>query len=139
MEETALAKIDRAKLALAEATTLNEVLDIRDKAAAMVVYAEAKGAGEAAQIAKELQLRAERKAGAFIAQMPKNPGGQREQESYRSHRVTGSPPSLADLGVEKMQSSRWQSIADIPEEVFEEAIESAKAKSTELTQTALLK
>ena len=51
--------------------------------------------------------------------MDMNKGGQREHKCYRSPDVTGSP-TLSELGVSKMQSSRWQKIAGIPEERFEE-------------------
>jgi len=30
-----------------------------------------------------------------------------------------SPPTLSDMGIDKMQSSRWQAIAKLPEEVFD--------------------
>jgi len=55
-----------------------------------------------------IKLRAERRAGDLLAEMEMNPGGQAEQESCRSHDVTVTPPKLSDLGVSKMQSSRWQ-------------------------------
>ena len=32
------------------------------------------------------------------------------------------PPSLQELGIEKIQLQRWQNIASIPEEVFEDHI-----------------
>lgn len=38
-------------------------------------------------------------------------------------------PKLSDLGIEKTQSHRWQYIASIPEEVFENKIQDTiKAK-----------
>ena len=36
--------------------------------------------------------------------MDKNPGGQREHESYPSHDVTASPLTLEDLGINRMQN-----------------------------------
>ena len=58
-----LVQINQAKTALIEARDLYEILNIRDKAMAMSAYADAQGASEVSNIAKEVQLRAERKAG----------------------------------------------------------------------------
>ena len=74
-ETTALEKISVARQYLAEARTLSDIVIVRNQAMAMAVFAEAQGAGEAAQMAKELQLRCERKAGAFLADTERNKGG----------------------------------------------------------------
>jgi len=47
-------------------------------------------------------------------------GGDRKSEEYhRSHDVTGDSsenPTYSDLGIGKMQASRWQLVASVPEE-----------------------
>ena len=43
----------------------------------------------------------------MLREMEKNPGG----GDHRSHDVTGGPPTLADLGIEKTASHRWQVMA----------------------------
>jgi hypothetical protein len=48
--------------------------------------------------------------------MEKNPGGQAEHESYQSHDVTGRMPTLSDIGISRMQSSRWQLMAGVPQD-----------------------
>jgi N6-adenosine-specific RNA methylase IME4 len=126
----ALVKIDAAKQALAEAQDINAILEIRDKAAAMSSYAHAKGAGEAAQMAKELQIRAERKAGEWLRDAPKHPG-KRTDLVASSNQV--DKPTLSDLGIEKTQSHRWQAIASLPNEEFEKHIAETKDKGEELT------
>jgi len=83
--DTALVKINVARKALAEARDLHSVLEIRDQAAAMHIYAIAQGAGKAANIAKEIQLRAERRAGEFLQGMEKNTGGQAERKAAHSY------------------------------------------------------
>jgi hypothetical protein len=59
--------------------------------------------------------------------MPKNEGG---PERVRSSDVTApepEPPTLAQIGITKNQSSAWQRIADIPADDFEGHIEETKA------------
>jgi hypothetical protein len=69
--ETMLASINTAKTLLAQSRDLSEILNIRDQAVAIQAYASARGADEAAMIAMEVKLRAERKAGQFLANMKK--------------------------------------------------------------------
>lgn len=141
-DSTALANLEAAARLLALAETLPDIKDIRDKAEAMRQYArQAKLGLEAQNRCAELKLRAERKAGELLAEMEKNPGGQAEQAGYRSDGRTGSgsPPTLADLGIKKNQSSAWQRIASVPAADFEAHIDATKAAGKELTTTAALK
>jgi N6-adenosine-specific RNA methylase IME4 len=46
---------------------------------------------------------------------------------------TPPPPSLAELGISKMQSSRWQAIAGVPDEAFEDHVAGVKQSGDELT------
>lgn len=130
MATNMLAQINAARKALVEAANIEEVLEIKDKAAAVALFAKAKGAKDAAQFAKEIELRAERKAGGMIPEFFP-PGG---NKNARSHDVT-----LEKAGISKMQSSRWQKIASIPEQEFEDVIATMGAEDKELTQALLLK
>jgi hypothetical protein len=70
--------------------------------------------------------RAERRAGEMLAQM-KETGeraakGETKQPDRMSHDVTFAQTTLADLGVTRTQSSRWQKVAAIPEDDFEAAL-----------------
>ncbi len=60
-------------------------------------------------IAVEVKLRAERKAGQFLMDM-KSKG---ELVPHKRPKGNVVLPSLADLGVEKFESSRWQRFARI--------------------------
>jgi len=60
--------------------------------------------------AASLKVRAERKGGELLAKMPKKHGARPADTG--SHDVT---PQLSDIGIGKMQSSRWQMIATVPE------------------------
>jgi predicted nucleic acid-binding Zn ribbon protein len=65
------------------------------------------------------KLRAEPRAGEMLAVSEKNKGaegkGINQYTEVQSHDVT-APPTLAELGITPMQSSRWQLEATIPEE-----------------------
>ena len=81
---------------------------------------------------------AERRAGEILGDMEKaKPSGANQYED-RSHDVT-DPPTLADLGLSKMQSSRWQTIAAMPEDAFEAHIAKTKARNEELTTASVLR
>ncbi len=135
---TTIARISEARRALAAASTLEDVMQIRDKAEALRVYVKAAAAGlEAANAAAEIKLRAERKAGEMLAAMEKDKGGRPIETSNSALPV--SVPSLDDLGIDKMQSSRWQREAKVPEEEFEAYIESCCYEGKEVTQAGLLK
>lgn len=130
-----LIKFDAAKRALAEAKTVDEVRGIRDKAEAFRVYC--KQAGESLEMQNwcaEIKIRAERRAGELLKELPKQHGGRPPDTGLQS--VT---PSLKDLGIEKIQSHRWQKLAAIPKKDFNKHIESVKEKKTELTTAGLLR
>ena len=131
----ALAQIAQAKQALAQARTLDDVLNIRDKAEAVRVYAKASAEGlEAQNYAAEIKLLAERKAGELLAAMEMNKGGRPSSTGDMMSLVT-----LEDLGVDKKQSSRWQKEAAVPDEDFAALVQECNDNGQELTQAALLK
>ena len=113
----ALVHIDAAMKALAKATTVAEVKDLRDKAEAMRAYARNVNAGlEAQNRCAEWKIRCERKGGQMLIDMAER--GERRSRGgghAKSHDVT----LLADLGIEKMQASRWMLLARMDEAEFE--------------------
>lgn len=132
-----LATINKAKTELAKASSLTEVLEIRDKAEAIRVYAKAASDSlEAQNKAAEIKLRAERRAGELLAAMEKRDGG--HAMKARSQDATEVPPSLDDLGINKTQSSRWQKEAEVPEDKFEEYVNECQEQKKEVTQSGLL-
>lgn len=139
---SSIEKLSIARNMLAQAKTLDDILNIRDIAEAARVYAQAAKLGlENQNEAAEVKIRAERKAGEMLAKMPKAQGGQPYQEKYSTSNamVQVEAPTLSDLGIERMQSSRWQQIASLPEEVFEEHVAETKADHKELTTASVLK
>jgi hypothetical protein len=78
---------------------------------------------EAERQACEIRLRAERRCGVLLAEREKakgaiEPGTNRG--STPSHAATASKP-LADLGISRTQSSRWQKLAAVPEPAISRA------------------
>lgn len=136
-EPRQLALVSQARKALAEASTLDEVKDIRDKAEAMRLYLRQRDESlEAQNTAAEIKLWAERKAGELLTMMPKHPAGRRTIN--RSHDVTDLPPTLEEIGIGKMESSRWQAIASVPEDEFVNLIEETKGAEQPLTTNGVL-
>lgn len=127
---TTLIQISAAKTALARATSLEEVLDINDRAAAIQTLLKSQHASlEVQNQAAEIRLRAQRKAGTLLADMEMHDGNPHDTMS----------PRLNDLGITPKQSSRWQTEAKVPEEAFETFIAEANNAGQEITQAALLK
>jgi hypothetical protein len=130
----ALTFYNQARQALAQAARVDEVKAIRDQAEALRVYTKQAGEGlEMQNWCAEIKLRAERRAGELLREMEKHPGG----NPNLSHDTTGYPPTLEDLGISRDQSSRWQTIASLPEEIFETHIEETKAQGEELTSAGV--
>jgi hypothetical protein len=124
-ETTQLVRYDAMCHAISAAYEVDEVKDIRDKARAMQAYFKLAQNVEAERQACEIRLRAERKAGQLLTQMEKAKGG----SPTPSPDGRGSP-TLAALGVSYNQSSQWQSLAKIPDDDFEIAMQSAEQPTT---------
>lgn len=133
-----LIKFEEAAHAIAHARTVDELKDIRDKAEAVRAYAKQAGLGlEVQNDAAVIRLRAERRAGEMLAEMEKQHGG--HAAKARSQPATEVPPSLADLGVEKTQSSRWQAAASVPEDEFVAWVDENRTEGKEITGAGLRK
>jgi N6-adenosine-specific RNA methylase IME4 len=122
-----LRMVESAKRQLAEASSLHVVRDIMDKAEALRVYLRSQQeAGEAQNVAAEVALRARRRAGELLAEMPGFGRGKKL--------VT-----MTDLGIGQSDSKRWQRIAGLPEGTFEEYIHATIEADKELTTAGALK
>jgi hypothetical protein len=74
------------------------------------------------RFAAEIKIRAERKAGEILAGMELDAGGRPAETSCTTQQVYDAP-TLSELGVERTQSHRWQRVASIPEQAFEDSRE----------------
>jgi len=127
-----LVKFNAARKAIALASSVDEVKDIRDKAEALRLYIkQQKGSLEMQNHCAEIKLRAERKVGDIIKKQPKNKGA-----ATSRHDV--SPLSLKEQGLTEKQSSRWQKEAAVPEKEFEKYIAEKNESKEEITQAGLL-
>ena len=141
---TSLTKYDSACRALAEAVSVDEVKDIRDKAVAMKVYAEQAKDRRLIEDATKLQMRAERRAGELLREMKER--GERQKPGDASggngSKARPLPPKLSDLGVTKTQSSRWQRLSTLSDEGFEqkvaETLEAANSASARVMRSLTL-
>ena len=133
-----LTRYDAMRTALVESHRIDDVKDIRDKAEALRLYAKQAGEGlENQNMMAEIKLRAERRCGELLGDMDRAEVGRPEKTYHRDTIV--SPPTLSDMGISKMQSSRWQAIASVPEPVFEQHLATVKAAAQELTSAGVFR
>jgi len=119
-----LENYNKMKFAIQECYRVDEIKLIRDKAEAYrYVMIQAKESPELIRKAEEIKLRAERRAGELLKEQVRKPEEGRPKEG--SETLT-----LIDMEVRKDQSSNWQRIASIPEEKFEEYIQTKKEITT---------
>ena len=121
MTMTALTNYDAACYALAQAASVDEVLNIRDQAEAMRAYGRQAKNRELETFAQEIRLRAERKLGALIIQQKETVGLNTGAKGVGKSAVVADDrtPTLAEMGISKDLSSRAQKLAAVPEAEFE--------------------
>jgi N6-adenosine-specific RNA methylase IME4 len=126
---TGLTRYDDACRALAAAHRVDEVKAIRDKAVAMQAYAKQAKDTTLITQATEIRMRAERRAGELLIEMAerneREPKGGNRRSKSQPATLIAPPPKLADLGINKTQSSRWQRLATLDPDVFEGKVEAA--------------
>lgn len=132
-ETNSLVIFTKAALMLAEADTIQKTKELQDMAILAGEWAKRKGMGEAAiQHCRSYALEAERKMGEMLKETerrgPKYSKGGGSKGSKREP-LPEAPPTLADLGLTKKESSEAQMLADLPEAEFEEIKTGKKTKS----------
>jgi hypothetical protein len=114
---------------------------MRDQAQALTAYARQAKDTDLIEWATEIKVRAERRAGELLREMAET--GQRVKAHDARHfpesQGATQAPTLESLGLNKSQSSRWQKLAAIPDDKFEQAVEAAKEVAREVTTAGVLR
>lgn len=119
---------DNAKYWIAQYEAVDEVKEYRDKAAAIQAYAKQANDYELERKAAHARVRAERRAGELLKDSEKAKGNQ-HVNSAKSNDTTEQVPTLSQIGITKDQSSKWQQLANVPEDEFEKALETSPTPS----------
>lgn len=130
--DKSLVFLGEARRAIERAKGIPELKEIRDKAEAVRRYCKAAQMNQDIQNhAAELKLRAERRAGDMLKGMVKR-GGDRKSK-YHDDTL-----KLDALGLTKLQASRWQREATVPEREFERFLKEPGGTG-EITTAGLLR
>ncbi len=129
--------------AIADCHRIDEVKDLRDKAMALELYAKQAKNFEAERKASEIRLRAERRTGELLKDLPRAAPEQRNTMGSNQHKEvtpndaekptsTPSPyaKALAETGISTQTASRYQALANVPAAVFESALRDPEIKPT---------
>jgi len=125
-----LEKWNAAREAIEVAGSIDELKDGHNKWAAFLSYS--KSADESLKtqnLIAEIKIRYEMKMGEMLKKMDKATGN---QYTARSHDVTNQTPTLSDLGINKMQSHRYQIMSDFNNNL-DQHIKDVKEEKRELT------
>jgi hypothetical protein len=133
-ENKFLVKLQDIGKTLATLTDLAAVKNIRDWAVAWKSISQAAKDPKMFREATEAQMLAERRAGELLLDMPKNKGGGERGVGRRGRKnavpagdriigINNLPPAkLAELGISKKQSAKWQLLAALSEEAFNDTV-----------------
>src|SRR5262249_45454538 len=107
-----------------------EVTSIRNKMVALQAWARQARDTTLITHATEIRIRAERRAGEMLRDM----AARKQRATSRDTLARGrklqprETPKLADLGIHKTQSSRWQRLAMLDDEVFTTKVAAASKR-----------
>jgi phage N-6-adenine-methyltransferase len=130
--------IEWGRSAISQAGSFEKVRELRNRFEALRVYQRAQGAAlDAVNAATQLRLLADRCMGEAVAAIDKAAGGRPYQTTGNS--VLPVAPTYAQLGVARMDASRWQRLAAVPEATFEAVIEAHIEQQMPITTAAMLR
>ena len=131
--ENALIKLSKAEKWLSEAKSLDEFKQIHDIAKAAEAYAQAHQLGiDSENHAREIKFTAARRIGELCPAIPP------EIKGKRAHGKELSDVRTTEI-IPKQRLSEFRNLAKIPEEIFKERIEVAKAKEEKITYNKILR
>lgn len=130
---TELIRYEAACRALYEAKSVDEVKDMRDKAAALKAYARQAKNRQLEIDAAEIRMRAERRIGELMEYQRETVGLNQGVRWVGDKPAEDSRPTLAQAGIDKNLADRARKMAAVPEEKFEAALGEWREKVQEET------
>jgi hypothetical protein len=130
-EEMGLVKYDAMCTAIAACYEVDEVKLMRDQAIAIEAYAKQAMNTDAERKATEIRIRAERKCGQLLSEKEKSGGGQPQKNSVHAEpRTSEYSEAKTQSGISDTQAKRWQKLAGVDDESFEDALTGNDRPST---------
>lgn len=142
--DVVIARIDHCRVLLRECNTLHDAAKIAALAEAARIYSKRVNAGVAmTNEATALKVKAERRFGEIMAQLPKAKGtrGNIQEQIAGGVKKTppaDDPPSLADLNVDKNIAKRCRLLRKLPEEAIEKKAQEATHNTREISPGQLV-
>jgi hypothetical protein len=131
-EPREVALLSRARTALAQAKTIDDLTKVRRQAEAVRYAMRLHGyTVDAVNDACELKLRAERRLGQLRAAQEKLNG--RPAKKGDSVSPFSRPATAAEQGMTKQQAARWQRLAALPDDLFETHVARVRSRQEQLT------
>jgi hypothetical protein len=134
----AIVLYDKMVLAIDECHKTDEVKDIRDRALALQHCARIAKNMEAERKAAEIRIRAERRTGELLKELEKGKGGRPKNNTLHdaNNSFENYPHDVGSLfsqakkeaDISDNQAEKWQKLADILKEEFEEALSDPEVK-----------
>lgn len=132
IQDRAIAYISNIETAIASASTIEQARDLTSKTKALQAYASSSGESlDMLNNIAEMKIRAERKAGSILLQM--------EKKTNQHGEKNRSIPALEELGISRMQASRWQAVARVSEDDFVQYCKTQRESNQEITQSGVIR
>ena len=128
-----------AHRALTEPCTVQEAKQRRDMVRALEICVREAKNTELQELATDVRLRWEIRAGEILDGMEKARGGQvngRHGKDGSREKPSNRPPTLKEIGITKIQSARWQALSRMSTEEQEAKIAAAKFRATQASTSA---
>lgn len=130
-----LIRYEQAKKALAELVEVDEVREIMDRAVAVQAYARMAEDRELETRGAEVRLRAQRRLGQLMDDMPKATNRHKTPSGLKNNPVE----TLADKGINKNLAHACRKAASLDDEDFEAVLDEYRDKSEPVTVASLLR
>lgn len=122
-----LVRYDSARMALAEASSVDDAREIRDKAAALQAYARQRSDVEMEKWVAEIKLRAHVRIGELSAELEKAPPGPTPEDTSQRWELSTKAATLKAAGISTSVAHRAEQLAANPAAVEKYIAEKAKA------------